>query len=275
VLPGERLPLTRAVSFWHPADGRPVFAVPWEGVILMGTTDVDHPPPIPHDPALSPGEAEYLLAGLRHLFPAQDLSLNDIMAAYAGVRAVINTGKGDPSKESREHILWKEDKLLTVSGGKLTTFRLMARDALRAVQTSLPSHFNPPRKKRVLDPIGEADFSTTEELSPAARLRLFGRYGREAQRVLDSTPACQHQPQPGTETLMAELTWAAQAEGVVHLDDLLLRRVRLGLTQSDGGLEYIDRFRSALQPVLGWPDSIWQKEVNNYSELLSQSYRIR
>jgi glycerol-3-phosphate dehydrogenase len=139
VIPFERLPLTRAVSFLHPQDRRPVFAIPWEGVIVFGTTDADHKTSLQSDPSISGDEFEYLLHALQHVFPGQELISRDVTATFSGLRPVVNTGKADPSKESREHAIWDEAGLLTVSGGKLTTFRLMARDALNAVRQRLGS----------------------------------------------------------------------------------------------------------------------------------------
>src|SRR5512140_1160385 len=150
-LPQERLPLTRAVTFLHPEDGRPVFILPWEGVTLVGTTDVDQVDSPCTDLRISLGEAEYLMEAARHAFPGLGLSLEDVQSTMAGIRAVVNTGKADPSKESREYVLWNEAGLLTVSGGKLTTFRLMAQRALRAVRWMLPEHAPRRSNERVLD----------------------------------------------------------------------------------------------------------------------------
>jgi len=140
VLQRERLPLSRAVTFLHPQDGRPVFALPWEGVILFGTTDIDHPDGLEIDPSISSGEVDYLLEGLQAVFPGQELDYQDITATFAGLRPVVNTGKSDPSKESREYAVWDEKGLITVAGGKLTTFRLMARDTLKKARRYLSTN---------------------------------------------------------------------------------------------------------------------------------------
>ncbi len=79
---------------------------------------------------------------------------------------------------------------------------------------------------------------------------------------------------PGTETLWAELRWAARSEGVVHLDDLLLRRVRLGIIAPQGGLLLMDRIRAIAQPELGWDDERWHVEAMNYARLWKESYSI-
>jgi len=272
VFSGERLPLTRAVSFLHPSDGRPVFAIPWEGAVIFGTTDVDHRTDLVTDPTISASEQEYLLSALQFVFPSLQLTPADVVATYSGLRPVINSGKADPSKESREYALWDEDGLLTVSGGKLTTFRIMAREALKAVRRHLGTiRFDP--ETPVLDaipPEAEAFFEETR-LDASQRLRLLARYGPEAAALfsaagLDLEPVC------GTPYLWAELRQAARAEAVVHLDDLLLRRVRMGLLIPEGGLRLIARIRSTVQGELGWDDTRWQAEVDVYVQLCQAAY---
>ncbi len=271
VLPFQRLPIARAVSFLHPRDGRPVMAVPWEGAVIFGTTDVDHQSNLQTDPSISSSEAEYLLEALRFVFPEQELTFNDVMSTYSGLRPVVDTGKADPSKESREHAIWDEDGLLTVSGGKLTTFRIMARDALHAVRKRLGRvPFDP--EMRVLAPIPpEAESQLAETgLPPAQQLRLLARYGtRAAPTFLADAP---HEAIPGASYLWSELRQAARAEGVVHLDDLLLRRVRLGLLAPRGGMDLLPRIRALVQPELGWSDARWEEEARDYSELWNASY---
>ena len=273
VLPFHRLPIARAVSFMHPRDGRPVMAIPWEGALIFGTTDVDHESNLLTDPSISSSEAEYLLEALRSVFPEQDLTFSDVISTYSGLRPVVNTGKADPSKESREHAIWDENGLLTVSGGKLTTFRIMARDALKAVRKHL-GHIPFDLDTPVLDsfpPEAESQFAETK-LPPAGQLRLLARYGiRSAQTFLADTS---HETIPNTSYLWAELRQAARAEGVVHLDDLLLRRVRLGLLAPNGGMDLLPRIRALVQPELGWEDARWEKESREYSELWNASYRL-
>jgi glycerol-3-phosphate dehydrogenase len=263
ILPAHRFPLRRAVSFLHPRDRRPVFALPWEGVTLFGTTDVDHGRAVEADPAISPAESEYLLEALRYAFPLLALQAADVLATLAGVRAVVDTGQADPSKESREHVLWNENGLVTVTGGKLTTFRLMAHAALRAVR--VPLSIRPPR---VLEPAP----ALTADLHPMLAVRLAGRYGADAPALVAAALPGELDAIADSTALWAELRWAARAEGVVHLDDLLLRRVRLGLLLPEGGLPHLSRIRAIVQPELGWDDARWESEVAEYARLWRASY---
>lgn len=270
LFPWSRVPLSRAMSFMHPGDGRPVFIFPWEGVTLYGTTDVDHRSPLETDVAISDSEVEYLMRGLDSVFPRLELTREDIQATFAGVRPVVNTGKKNPSKESREHVLWKEDGLLTVTGGKLTTFRVMAHDALRSVRgrirDRLPGRMILTRRLRVFDEV-ERVAELASHLEPTLALRLFGRYGSEAAQLVDAAGPGELERMGDTPTVWAELRWTARAEGVVHLEDLLLRRVRVGLTLPEGGLAYMARIRSIVQDELGWSDTDWEAEASRYRQL--------
>lgn len=258
--------------FLHPRDGRPVFVIPWEGAILYGTTDVDHGQHLSIDPAIGDAEKEYLLWGIQQMFPGQALTAADILSSFAGLRPVVNTGKADPSKESREHAIWDENGLLTVSGGKLTTFRVMARDALKAAYRYLGRvPFNP--RVPVLNPIPSKsdDLFGPSPLGPEQRLRLLARYGVEAIPTLCSSEA-DMEPVGQTAYLWAELRQAARCEGVVHLADLLLRRCRLGLLLPNGAQDDMARIRTIAQPELGWSDERWESEADAYAELWRESY---
>jgi glycerol-3-phosphate dehydrogenase len=273
IFPAARLPLTRAVSFLHPADHRPVFAFPWEGVTLLGTTDVDQPGALDSEPRISEEEVDYLMEAVRDCFPRQALQTSDIQATYAGVRPVIDTGCADPSKESREHVLWNEHGLLTVAGGKLTTFRVMAYDALQRAATRLPNRPRWDRKAPVLD--GRCvELPLPSELSPAARLRLVGRFGSAAGELLQAAQPGELAPIDATPNLWAELRWAARAEAVEHLDDLLLRRVRLGLLAKHGGLDEMPKVRLIAQPELGWSDARWEQEEAAYRQRWQENYYL-
>jgi glycerol-3-phosphate dehydrogenase len=199
------------------------------------------------------------------------LHLRDVQATFSGIRPVVNTGRSNPSKESREAVLWDENGLLTITGGKLTTFRLMALEALQAVRSRLPHHPHFAPKDRMLD---EIETPLIADLDPAVALRLFGRYGADTLDLVQAAHTDELEPIAATPALWAELRWAARDEGVVHLDDLLLRRVRLGLLLPHGGVPLIDRIRAIAQPELGWNDERWAQEVNDYTSLWNRCYSL-
>ncbi len=273
IFAGWRLPVAQALSFLHPLDRRPVFIFPWEGITLVGTTDLDHDQPLDAEPQISPEEVAYLMAAVEAQFPALHLSLDDVVGTFAGVRPVIGTGKADPSKEARDHVVWEEAGLLTVTGGKLTTFRVIALDALRAVRPQLPDLPELDRDAPVLEPV-DVPLPGAEHLAEDLRRRLLGRYGAAAPELAQAARLVELEPIPGTKTLWAELRWAARAEGVVHLEDLLLRRTRLGLLLPEGGREILPEVRRICQPELGWDDARWEAEERAYLALLEDAYAL-
>jgi len=270
VFPGERIPVSRAVSFLHPADGRPVMALPWEGVTLIGTTDMDHEQDLGVEPAISSIETEYLMDAVQYIFPDMGISRANMVSTFAGVRGVVDTGKADPSKESREHVLWRDRGLLTITGGKLTTFRLMANVALRAIRSRLPGRSRFRSDSRVLNKVPESGLF--DGLDPQVRQRLTGRYGLQALAVMDLSETREMAAFAGSSVLKAELKYAARTEQVVHLDDLLLRRTRLGLLVPRGGQDQMEALQSLVQPVLGWEDEKWQQEAERYAQIWNRCY---
>ena len=117
----------------HPRDKRPFFIFPWLGVTAVGTTDLDHTGPSRRSRAARGRKWITFSRLIRHVFPAAAITSADVVSAMAGVRPVIASGKGlNPSQESREHSIWHHDGMVCVAGGKLTTFRLIALDALHA-----------------------------------------------------------------------------------------------------------------------------------------------
>jgi glycerol-3-phosphate dehydrogenase len=170
-------------------------------------------------------------------------------------------------------VLWNENGLLTVAGGKLTTFRLMAHDALQKVQARLPGNpkFDP--DLRVLAEPAEG-VQMPAGLSPRARLRLVGRHGANTPALVASSHPDEWEAIGGSYALWAELRWAARAEAVVHLDDLLLRRTRLGLLLPEGGLPCLERIRAIVQPELAWDDARWSAEATQYTNLYKRCYHF-
>ncbi len=273
VLPAWRLPLAQAVSLMHPADGRPVFAFPWEGVTLVGTTDVDHGEDLALEAKLTRAEFDYLMAALQAQFPQLGLIDADVLATYAGVRPVLDSGtRAAPSKETREHLVWDEPGLVAITGGKLTTFRAIALDALRHVALQLPGWRADLAPRPVFAPYpiprGPRGVHAT------VLQRLAGRHGRHAQALVDAARDGELDAIPGTLTPWAELRWAARGESVHRLEDLLLRRTRLGIQLRGGARALLPRIRAICQPELGWSDARWEAEQDAYFTLWHSHYGL-
>ncbi len=273
IFPSWRLPVAQAVSFLHPIDGRPVFLFPWEGVTLVGTTDVDYNNSLDQEPGITGVEVAYLLAAVNARYPLLAIALDDIIATFAGVRPVIGSGKDNPSDESRDHVIWEEEGLLTVTGGKLTTFRIVALEVLKKARHIDPELPRADKDVPMFEPF-DSELVGTDALDEKACRRLTGRYGADALNLLQVSQPDELESIPGTTILWAELRWAARAEGVVHLDDLLLRRVRLGLLVPNGGQEHLPRIRTICQPELGWDNARWEQEERVYLALWRRCYSL-
>ncbi|KLU59475.1 aerobic glycerol-3-phosphate dehydrogenase [Peptococcaceae bacterium CEB3] len=329
IFPGKRLPLDQAVSFTHPDDHRPLYAMPWQGVTLVGTTDLDHEFSLANEPRISREEGEYLLEGLKHCFPAARLTAGDVTATFAGVRPVLNTGKVDPSKEARDYAVWSQKGLVTVTGGKLTTFALLARGAMREIakwagspaggtgldgeKVSLQREYDPdnrkaPERSGPREPAGhgrrtpagerhsdgerqangerhtdgerqangerQADRVRLAESAEENRARflLTGRYGSDAPEVFLRARNEGWGHVPGTDLFWAEALFSAGCEQVVHLEDFMLRRTRLGLLLPVGGRHILSQLRERLAPALGWDGRRWEEEEANYLALWDEAY---
>jgi glycerol-3-phosphate dehydrogenase len=267
ILPAWRLPLSQAVSLMHPQDGRPVFAYPWEGTTLVGTTDLDHEQPMNQEAHITRAELDYLLAALQAQFPGLGITEHDVLSTFAGVRPVIAGGHADASREGREHQVWSEPGLVAVAGGKLTTFRAIALDALGSVRAQMPGWTDDLKPCRVFAPAPASQAGCGRRVPPGLLRRLHGRHGASLGALLAAAGEDEFTLIPGTETPWAELRWAARAEAVQRLDDLLLRRTRLGLQLREGGAALLPRIRAVCQPELGWDDARWEREQADYLAL--------
>jgi glycerol-3-phosphate dehydrogenase len=263
VIPARTLPLMGAVSFAHPEDDRGVFALPWEKAVLVGTTDLDHRQDLDAEPRADRAEIAYLLTAINHLAPGRDIGGGDLLSIQTGVRPVVGRGDRPPSDESREHVVWADNGLVTVTGGKLTTFRRLARDALAAAAPWLPQASRRHSVWTALAP-GRIDAGEAPEVDPATLQRLAGRYGPAAVDLIAGAATADLAPVASTPTLWAELAHAARSEQVRHLTDLMLRRVRLGLLLPEGGRKFLPRVRRLCQPALQWDDARWQAEEAAY-----------
>lgn len=262
LLAHNRLPLQHAVAFSHPADARPVFAYPWMGMTLAGTTDIDHCDGLGGEPSISAQELHYMLEGLAAQFPGARIERNDIISTFAGVRPVIAGGHANPSRESRDQLLLEEDGLITITGGKLTTFRPMALCALEAVG------------KRLHKAIDTKPAPIFKQARSSAPPRLYGRYGTRASDVLEAAHPGENQPIGASATTWAELRYALRSECVVHLDDLLLRRTRLGLQLPDGASEILERVTAMCVQELRWDERRRGEEVSSYRERIRTHYGV-
>lgn len=263
VLPGWRLPVAQALTFLHARDRRPVFVFPWEGATVVGTTDLDHREDLDQSASISSDELDYLLAACTQAFPAAEVTAQDVLSTWSGVRPVVGAAgahQAKPSNETREHVLWQEPGCVTLAGGKLTTFRPQAIEVLKACADMLGRSFEDDAAPVF---VGVPSLPIAD-VSPQQWRRLAGRHGRDLPKLAQLIADIGSETVGVTDTLWAELAFACEAEMVLHLDDLLLRRTRLGVLLRRGGEAHFAEIRQLCQPRLGWTDEQWQEEIQRY-----------
>lgn len=209
-------------------------------------------------------EIDYLLAAVNHALPDSQLTKTDIQATIAGVRPVVGGTAKDPSKEKREHVIWDDSGVISVAGGKLTTFRLIALDVLKKAAKYVPQATNK-TDSAIFKPITQL---CPQDLTHNQWSRLSGHYGKQAATV--SQLSCK--PIENTNTLWGELIWAAGHESVHHLDDLLLRRTRLGLLLPKGGLQIKDKIQKICRQQLNWNTEQFEQEWQRYIKIWQEYY---
>ena len=273
MIPAWRLPCAQSITLKHPVDGRSMFIYPWEGLTVIGTTDLDHPEVDSTEPSIQPAEVDYLLKAANHLFPKSNLEKTDIVATFAGVRPIVSGGALNPSSEKRDHSIWDDKGLITVSGGKLTTFRLIALDVLKAASVYF--------KQLNYKDLGQRIFNDAKASSQQFALletqwqrRLLGFYGQQIDDVCECAQEEGWALVPGTMTYWAQVRFAARSEFVVNLDDLLLRRTRIGLCVGEGGRAFEEKIKHICQQELQWDDAQWQQQWQNYLAVWQRYYSL-
>jgi hypothetical protein len=210
------------------------------------------------EPFATRDEIDYILEAANAVFPSINLNVSDVISTFSGLRPVINTGAADPSKESRAHVVWEEEGLITVTGGKLTTFRIMAEEALQKAADRLPHPPNLTQRKRYFTAL--IPLRTAQSLPSRQLNYLQGRYGSETNELLSAAVEGENQHIANLPNLWSEIRWAVRSSAVEHLDDLLLRRVRLGMLLPAGASAELSRIRSIPQPEIGWSDAQWRRK---------------
>jgi len=285
VVTQSRLFVEDVLTILHPQDKRPVFVFPWEGVTIIGTTDLDHNESLDNEAKISEAEVNYLLTAVNESFPKNTICIEDIISTFSGVRPVIASDidfTKQASKERRDHSIWVDNALITACGGKLTTFRLTAIETINAALPWLDSQ----KKRNVIEKVNDFVFSNKsfEQLFKSEfqkdhskslwGQRLIGRYGNNAPLILDYAPQVEKEIIANTKFSLAECRWAIKNEAVLHLDDLLLRRTRLGLLLKNGAEELFPSLSYIFQQELGWNETKWQDEVTRYNLIWQQFYYL-
>ena len=270
---------SHAVLIAAQRDNRVIFVIPWRDCSLVGTTDLDDS----QDPdRVSPTEEEiqYLLTEAARVFPDYPWKRDKILAAFAGLRPLAWIDGGHASAISREDKILRSANLLTIVGGKLTTYHAMARKTLRLVfevlgkkpgalaEFPLPGTPNKPWTHFIGEEIPRwvSNYGIRENQGS----HLAQLYGQRAVEVLEITrqnPGLKEQLHPERPELLAQVYFAVQNEMARHLEDVLLRRLEIGYTPQRWG-EAPEKASHLMAELLKWDESTRQKELHLYRSRL-------
>ena len=252
-----------------------LFVIPWGTHWIVGTTDTDWQLDRAH-PAANRADIDYLLAQVSSVL-STPLTHADIDGVYAGLRPLLAGESEATSTLSREHAVGRpQPGLVSIAGGKYTTYRVMAADAVDAALADLPAGVGPSVTAEIPLVGAEGYHAMVNRVEHVARERglptwrvthLLDRYGSLVQEVLavaDGDPSLL-EPLPGAEEyLRLEIVYAATHEGALHLDDLLARRTRISIETRDRGVACAEPTARLVAPVLGWDEGRIADEVAAY-----------
>ncbi len=283
VVPRRRLRTDVAVTY-EAADGRHLFAVPWDDMVLIGTSDsfsdeID-------EPVVTIEEVHYLLDWANQVFPRAGLTTNDLCSVFAGVRPLAADADEDrpPSSVSREERLYRDRSgLISAAGGKLTSYRATAERIVDRVLRRLPperrAELGPSRTAQL--PLRDGDCVGLEDELAArfgvARWRashLASSYGRAAEALLEQAPPELRAPLGASRFTLAEIPWCFATECPASLSDLLEHRVRTSLWAAGQGLPELPLVARIAAEAAGWDAERARVESDAYAAALRRRYQI-
>ncbi len=298
VVENARLPINNAVVCFHPKDKRVLFAIPWGDRTYIGTTDTDYQGD-PADVHADAADVAYLIDASNSYFPDHKIGPEDVISTWAGLRPLIAPSGSDvgESQVSREHsILVGRDRLITIAGGKLTTYRRMAAEvvdtAVRLLQMSghKPQLAHSPKTDTSALPgaVGwPADDDASKvavQIADAAGGRLgddtclklaltYGMRGIQVAKRVAGDAALAERLVPGRPEILAQVDWAIDEELAATCVDLMIRRTQLFYRDLDQGLGAIDKVAERMAKKLGWDDAKRAAEAQAYRDEVALARR--
>jgi glycerol-3-phosphate dehydrogenase len=277
-VPRSRLPADVAAVIPVRHDRRSIFVVPWPDadIVYLGTTDTEFDGDL-DDPRCGPEEVDYLLAAANAASSAE-LTRDDVRGVWAGLRPLLAPAGGQRVSQrtadlSRRHKVWRDsDGLITVTGGKLTTYRKMAEDtldlALRSRPWPRPRSVTRDLKLEGAPGLGPAPRSTEGVALPAHFASRYGTLAPAVAAMVEEEPTLLEPVVAGLPYTGAELRYAAREEMAVHLDDVLARRTRASILDARAALAAAERAAAIVGDELGWDRGRQQEEVRRFSTLV-------
>jgi glycerol-3-phosphate dehydrogenase len=286
MVPRSRIGHHHAITFQSPIDGRIMFILPWGDRSYIGTTDTDSSES-PDHVAATEADMLYLLRSANAIFPAARLAIEDVSVSWAGLRPMIDVGgEARPSDRPREHLVNEGPTgLITIAGGKLTTYRRMATEVVDLVKGKIegrPAKRTDPMKSRTAteplpggEPVRTEDLFTrgvARGLSEPTVAHLVGQYGSETQelyRLVAEWPDLKEPVHPIHGAIGAQVVYAVRREYARRLDDVLFRRLSLVHETPDAGVAAIDRVARLMSRELGWDEDRRRQEIERCRDLVA------
>lgn len=270
----QRLPVEDAVVLFSPVDRRPVFLLPRGETVIVGTTDTEYSGDFD---AVAADEADvnYLLDSVNH-YLEDPLSRNDVLATYASLRPLVAFGAERTVDESRKHKVFVEGNMVSVGGGKLTTYRIIADDVIQVVEKILKNRFGVRRRRtassRQVGFFEKPDPSDIDKIqrvvkNRAASGRLVARYGGDVKliaAILEERPELVEHLTSSPPVLSAEAVYCARFTMVTTLEDFMLRRSGLFFEDVEQGRTCSYRAAELIGGELGWDEAERLKQVRSY-----------
>jgi glycerol-3-phosphate dehydrogenase len=280
-VPWEKVRCDIAVVLPVPKDKRSIFVVPWGEFVYIGTTDTDDQGSL-DEPVCTPDDVTYLLDAV-NFWLDEPLSTADVLGTWAGLRPLVNDAGSERTADlSRRHaVLTSPSGMVTVTGGKLTTYRQMAADAVDAVVSGLDDgvidrirHRSPTARLRLRGAEGYEQARTADVamLTPTQVEHLADRYGGEAATVhalIAADPSLAEPLVAGLPYLRAEAVYAVRYEMARSLDDILDRRTRARLLARDATADAAGAVAALVGPELGWSPDQQEAAVDTYRAALA------
>ncbi len=295
VVDAAKLPVKHAVVCFHPEDKRVLFALPWGDRAYVGTTDTDYEGS-PGDVAATRSDVDYLIEASNHHFPDNPLTPDDVISTWAGLRPLVAPRKEGVSESevSREHeVLVGRNGLLTIAGGKLTTYRRMAAEVVdRAAQLiRMSGHKITTRASRTdHDPLpggqgwpADDDHEKVAEqvqkaggghLSIEVSRYLANTYGMKALSIakwVAEDPTLATPLVEGRTEILAQVDWAVKKELASEVADVMIRRTQLYYRDVDQGLHAVAAVADRMGTLLGWEASRKAQSVADYDQDVARS----
>jgi glycerol-3-phosphate dehydrogenase len=268
-LPWDKVRNEIAVVIPVPKDRRSLFVVPWGDCTYVGTTDTDYDGPL-DDPRCTADDIAYVLRALNASITT-GITEADIVGTWAGLRPLVKQTGGRTADLSRRHrVTTSSSRVISVTGGKLTTYRRMAVDTVDEVMELLDRRGRSRTKRLRL--LGAEGYVEPAESADAAA-HLAGRYGSEATAVealFDANPDLREPLVAGLPYLAAEAVHAARHEMAMTLDDVLSRRTRARLLARDASVAAAPAVARLLAPELGWDAATQDAEVRAYVDAVTE-----